>query len=599
MQSVNDVHYQFASFFKSETLKPYAYLVSKKLDEGHICLHLKDIPKEIKKPPFIDIDKELDPRTELAGEKLVSKSDGAKQPFVLHNDRLYLQRYFNYESIILDRIHAFIASEAKEFLNRSNQLNKHKDLIQKLFGLQNNLAATSDKNTDWQLTAALSGVLNNFTIITGGPGTGKTTTVAKILALLYTINPQLKVALAAPTGKAAARMAESLKNAKLPIDEQVTALFQSLEPSTIHRLLKAIPESPHFRQSKENPLKYDVIIIDESSMIDVALFAKLLDAIGDDTRLIMLGDKNQLASVEAGSLFGDLCQAQKVLNQFSIQRAEIINSINPDKSRQIQASQITLSDHPLFEHIIELQHSHRFTGNEGIGRFSKAVIGNKGVVIKEFLKPDTDEQVIIDETYSKEIFEQFISGYEEFIREKDVIAALHKLNSLRVLCAVREGEQGVYSVNQRIENYLHRKGLIAKTGECYINRPIIVTRNYYNLELFNGDIGLLRYDAKGVLRAWFEDKEGKAKPVLPGYISQAETVFAMTIHKSQGSEFNQVLVMLPNTPDIPILTSELLYTAVTRAKKKAIIQGTEAIILKAAEARVQRGSGIIERFIHN
>ncbi|OQP49289.1 exodeoxyribonuclease V subunit alpha [Niastella yeongjuensis] len=599
MQSVNDIHYQFASFFKSETLKPYAYLVSKKLDEGHICLHLKDVPKEIKQLPFFDIEKEPDPRTELTAEKLVTKRDGGKQPFVLHNDRLYLQRYFNYESIILDRIHAFIASEAEEYLNRTNQLNKHKDLIQKLFAPQNNLAASSDQNMDWQFAAALSGVLNNFTIITGGPGTGKTTTVAKILALLYAINPQLKVALAAPTGKAAARMAESLKNAKLPIDKNVSALFQSLEPSTIHRLLKAIPESPHFRQNKDNPLNYDVVIIDESSMIDVALFAKLLDAIGHGTRLIMLGDKDQLASVEAGSLFGDLCQAQKALNQFSAQRAEIINSFNPDKNRQIQAGKIAISDHPLFEHIVELQHSHRFSGSEGIGRFSKAVIGDKRAVIKEFLAPDADEQVIIDETYSKEVFEGFISGYEEFIHETDVIAALHKLNNLRVLCAVREGEQGVYSINQRIESYLHRKRLIAKTGEWYVNRPIIVTRNYYDLELFNGDIGILRYDAKGVLRAWFEDKEGKPKHVLPGYIAQTETVFAMTIHKSQGSEFNQVLVMLPNAPDIPILTSELLYTAVTRAKKKAVIQGTEDVILKAAGTRVQRGSGIIERFLHN
>ena len=591
MQTLNDVHQQFASFFKSETLQPYAYLVSKKLSEGHICLQLDELDTEKENlPAYYKWNGVVD----LLKEKLVTSAEGIKQPFVLHNKKLYLQRYFNYETMILNRIMEFIAAEKILKAERTDLLNKHQSFIKGLF---NSAGPEGKMIANWPLAAVITGILNNFTIITGGPGTGKTTTVAKILAILFMMDPGLKVALAAPTGKAAARMAESLKKANLQVDAGITEKFQSMQPSTIHRLLKYIPDSPYFKHNRQNPLDYDVLIIDESSMIDVALFAKLLDAIGPKTRLILLGDKDQLASVEAGSLFGDLCQAQKSLNIFTESRAGLINSFCELSSAQITQNSIAeKANHPLFQHIIELQYSHRFKSEEGIGKFSGAIIQNDEEVIQSFLIPGADLQVQVDMEYSQKLFEDFVKGYEEYIREKDIKTALLKLNGLKILCAIRDGEQGLYALNRKVEKYLSERKLISLTNEFYEHRPILVSSNNYVLGLFNGDVGIIRKDEKGVLKAWFEDSEGTIIPFIPGLLSSVETVYAMTIHKSQGSEFDRVMLVLPDVENISLLTRELVYTGLTRAKSRILLQGREAIILQAANVRVQRASGIAQRF---
>lgn len=598
MQTLHNVHQQFAEFFKSETLKPFAFLVSKKLSEGHICINIDDTAVELEEMPFFDSKLVSNNIARLKEEPLVTLKDGAKQPFVLHNNRLYLQRYFNYETAILTRIKAFIESEKGQVEKKTQELTGHAQFITSLFKISGSSASSVPiENIDWQLVAAVSGVLNNFTIITGGPGTGKTTTVAKILTILYTINPDLKVALAAPTGKAAVRMSESLKGSALDAAADIKEKFQNIAPATIHRLLKYIPDSPYFKHNKENPLNYDVVIVDESSMIDVALFAKLLDAIGPETKLILLGDKDQLASVEAGSLFGDLCKSQSGSTILSLGRAALINSFISDTQRQIHADYISKGNsHLLSEHIIELKRSHRFTSDKGIGKFSKAIIKNDIEALQEYLQNNQDEQVTIDTKYDNELFEQFVDGYAAYIKEPDIKKALQKLNELRVLCAVREGEHGLYSLNTAIENYLRKKKLIDKRSEYYENRPIIVTRNYYSLDLFNGDVGIIRPDENGLPKAWFEDSNKELKSVFPGYIAESETVFAMTIHKSQGSEYDKVLVVLPDNLNVQILTRELLYTGVTRAKSKVILQGSEAVILHTAEGLVERASGIMERF---
>lgn len=591
MHTTNDVHQQFAEYFGVPALKPYAYLLSRKLSEGHICLHLDRLPEQgAELPAFCE--HMMPGRSPLATMPLVGRNGNEAQPFILHGDRLYLQRYFRYETAILQRIRRFLDTEQQLLAERTAQLEQHADFVRSLF----NTPAPTDgaDKADWQLAAAVSGVLNNFTIITGGPGTGKTTTVARILAILYTISPNLKVALAAPTGKAAARMAESLRNTKL---EGLSARFQALSPSTIHRLLKSKRDSPYFEHNRDNPLHYDVVIVDEGSMIDVALFAKLLDAIGPRTRIILLGDKDQLASVEAGSLFGDLCQAQPMLNLFSKERLKLINSLVSAAEKRLPAGKVPRVQHPLFEHLVELRRSHRFSGQQGIGQFSKAIISNDAAVISHFLQ--NDEQVIIDQTYDQSLFNEFIAGYEAFIKEKDISTALAKMNELRVLCAVREGEDGVQQVNRVIEKYLHDKKLIRANGGFYENRPVILTRNYYEHGLFNGDTGIIRADEKGKLMAWFEDSSGQLKAVLPGYLTAAETVFAMTIHKSQGSEFDRVWVILPRAADIPILTRELLYTAVTRAKTKVYVQATADILLQTAQRFVERASGIASRFVED
>ena len=590
MQTLNDVHQQFASFFKSETLRPYAWLVSKKLSEGHICVSLEDIEESADELPLA-YKSSLSSIDSLQDETMVSTNEMEKQPFILYNNRLYLQRYFNYESMILKRIEQFIESEKLTAADRAAKVESHRGIIKQLFSVN------ESGQTDWQMAAALSCILNNFCVITGGPGTGKTTTVSKILAVLFNMNIELKVALAAPTGKAAMRMAESLKAASADLSDDLRECFVSLKPSTIHRLLKNISESPYFKHNHGNPLEYDVVIVDEASMIDVALFAKLLDAVGPDTRLILLGDKDQLASVEAGSLFGDLCQSQGSLNLFSNERAALINSFTERSERQITPIHITEpSGHPLFEHIIELQHSHRFKSDEGIGKFSRAIISDDVASIEGFIAGDPDGQVVIDPDYSQKEFEDFIQGYIAYIQEPDTRKALTKFQDLRILCAIREGEKGLYAINRKVEKYLADKGKITLKGDFYEHRPIMINSNNYSLGLFNGDIGIIRPDGNGVLKAWFETAEGELKAILPGLIGQAETVYAMTIHKSQGSEFNKVLIVLPDAENISILTRELLYTGVTRAKQKVVVQGKESGILQAAERRVKRASGLSERF---
>jgi len=593
MNFTNDVNQQFAEFFTDERIKPYAYLLSKRLQEGNICIDANDLSTLESEIPYTKI---VPASTLPSLTKFVSTDNENILPFVLHKERLYLQRYFSYESTILHSIGRLIENESNLRTDRVSSLKKIELFIHGLKATATNAGIPFDQQIDWQMVAAIQSVLHNFSIITGGPGTGKTTTVAKVLSILFTINPEITVALAAPTGKAAMRMAESLKNSTLLVDPSIKESFKKLTPNTIHRLLKPIPDSIHFKHNVGNPLPYDVLIIDEASMIDVALFAKLLDAVSSNTRLILLGDKNQLASVEAGSLFGDLCKAIDHSNQLSPSAAEFVNQFIPDLDRKIPFDYIGQVNHPLAEHVIELNRSHRFSSMGGIGKLSHAVINNDENVLKDFIADKGDPSIVFDLASDEFIFENFIDGYKEYILEKDISKALEKFNKLRVLCAVREGVDGLYSINKMIEHYLSKHNLIKSKGDFYENRPIIITRNYKELKLFNGDIGIIRKDANGNLRAYFEDSEKNIRAIMPVYISDAETVFAMTIHKSQGSEYNKVMVVLPKKSSGHLLTRELLYTAVTRAKESVIIRTTADILLETSQATVSRTSGINNRF---
>ncbi|MDG5800808.1 exodeoxyribonuclease V subunit alpha [Marinilabiliaceae bacterium ANBcel2] len=593
MQIIQNVHAQFASFFKDHEIQPFVHLLSKKLSEGHICVDPEAVFKDehIQTELLPDGDKT---NTILEANLLVSTAEGPKRPFVWHRNRLYFQRYFYYESGILGRIGAFLENEKNQFTSLKTELLNHKKQVRKLF-VEEQLNAESPQ-FNWQMCAALMALVNSFTIISGGPGTGKTTTVAKILALLFEIQPDAKVALAAPTGKAAYRMAESLKNAANQTEQTVSDKFSHLEPKTIHRLLKARGKSTHFGHNTDNPLNYDLVIVDEASMIDVSLFYKLMDAIPNGARLILLGDKDQLASVEAGSVLGDLCQTQKTLNLLSEEKANFINSFLEDSEEKFPDDlKSKLEENPLSGNIIQLKHSHRFSGEKGIGLLSNAIINNQTETLKRFLDKDQDDAISIDKNYESDKFESFANGYKEFIQEPDIAEALKKLNNLRVLCAIREGEQGVYSANKKIENYLHHRGLINTQNEFYENRPVMVLQNNPALGLFNGDTGIVRKNKNEVSRVWFEDAIGQLKSFIPGHIGAVETVFATTIHKSQGSEFNKVLVLLPDMPELPILTRELVYTAVTRARNFVLLQTSAETLLAAAQRGVERVSGLTHR----
>lgn len=573
-----DVHQQFAEFFHGVQLAPYAYLVSKKLSEGHICLDLSTVDVQTASLP-VSYQSLARANPDLSAEHLVG-SPGAWRPFIQDRERLYLQRYFQYETMILEGIRRLITAEAAYRMGRLEAIGRQKEMILELFGSE-----LSSTGTNWQLAAVLLGTVNNLTLITGGPGTGKTTTLSRLLRVLYMVQPDLKVALAAPTGKAAMRMAESLQLAVRGGQDAFSEKIRSLKPMTLHRLLKVVPGSPQFRHNAANPLPDDVIVVDEASMVDAALLAKLLDAVSQQSRLILLGDKHQLASVEAGSILGDLCQDPRRINVTDRATAAALRPLAefPEAS----------TPHPLSGHIIELKKSFRFTKDSEIGRLSRHILAGDAEAIL------TEGGARIDTDYKPAIVADFLVGYEAYIREPDIGEAYRLFNTLRVLCAVWEGPQGVYQLNSLVEDYLKRKGLIQpQTGTFYEHRPVMIGQNYYEAGLFNGDTGIIRRDDKGNLKGWFADSERPAtmRAVSLQYVTEAETVYAMTIHKSQGSEFDRVLVVLPEHDRGAFLTRELLYTAVTRGKKEVILQGAGAIIREIVSRTVRRVSGINERF---
>lgn len=596
MHTLSDIHLQFAEAFNEPQIKPLAYLLSKKLQEGNICVTTEDfteIPESLVKGNYQPDETKI--------PRLLSTDPLANVPFIKQDDRFYFQRYFRYERNILAKLSSMMEDSARKKAARMEELENHKDIFAALaadYKIEANM--TEAERVDWQLIAAIQAHLNDFFIITGGPGTGKTTTLAKLLRILLTINPSAKIAMAAPTGKASMRMAESLRNStqRFPklFTDSIRTTIQELPCSTIHKLLEYKRESIYFKRGKDNRLEEDVIIIDEASMIDVPMFSKLLDALKPGARLILLGDKDQLASVEAGSLLGDLCNAIAPMNQFESLQANWINAFIPDKGRVISPSFSTDATHPFNKHITELKLSHRFRAQGKLGALSQAIILGDIDAISATMQ-ESSPNLIFDTEYSDAVLHQFAADFATYIQEPTVEKALKALNEIRVLTTIRQGEKGLYALNKTIELSLESKQLIKPNKLFYENRPIIITRNNYDLDLFNGDIGIVRKDSTGQLRVWFEGKNGEIRSILPAYISDCETVFAMTIHKSQGSEFSKVMVVLPEGTKNPLLTRELLYTGITRTKEKGtlIIRGSEETIFYAAKNAVKRISGLGEQ----
>ena len=577
---VADVHKQFADFFPEEKLRGYFYLLSKRLSEGNICVPFEDFNSTEIPEEYVLFSK----ASELSKQSLVTDADG-RQPIILHQDKVYLHRYFRYETIIVEKIKSFIANE--------NSVVDHAEKLMQLKSYINELFDTKDTEPNWQFAAAISAILNQFSIITGGPGTGKTTTIAKTLAILFKINPAIKIALAAPTGKAANRMAESLKFAANKFSNEIQLQFETLVPSTIHRLLGVKRNSVHFIKNADDQLAYDVIIVDETSMMDAALLAKFFEAVAPDAKLIFLGDKNQLSAVEAGSIFGDLCEALPRLNVFNQDRNECLNTLSENKTKLFnELPTREEQQYPLFGHIVSLTKSYRFKDGEGIGALSKAILNNDVPAIKHFLTAK-DSQVEIMLAENDAALEKFVLKYAAYINEPDISKALSLLNNQKILCATKMGKRGVHDMNRQVENILQKNQMIKVTGAFYHNMPVMISENNYQLELYNGDVGLVR-EEKGELRVWFENSKGLIS-FIPAYISSANKNFAMTIHKSQGSEYKEVWISLPENDEDGHYTRELLYTAITRAKEKVFIHGSEEMILTMASRKLKRSSGVVER----
>ncbi len=464
--------------------------------------------------------------------------------------------------------------------------------------MQRLFPAPASNGIDWQKVAALTATLNKFCLISGGPGTGKTFTVAKILALLLEQagKGRLEILLAAPTGKAAARLSESIRTAKktLNFSKDIVDAIPS-ESYTIHRLLKTIPGSPYFFYNSENRLPADVVVVDEASMIDLALMSKLLEAIPATARVILIGDKDQLASVEAGSVLGDICDRNRV-HGFSERFCKRLEKITGEEFN------IGI-EHDNFKNglqdcIVVLKKSFRFTDDSAIGKLSRSV--NCGDVEKVLDVLQTSPmQVSWIETQGrkdliKTLAKKLIQGYSEYLKTADPHIALERFNRFKILCAVNIGPLGVKAVNRLAEQILSREGLIQPEQDWYLGRPVLITRNDYSLGLFNGDMGLTlpAPDSNNKdLHVYFPGSSGQLRRFLPHRLAEHETVFAMTVHKSQGSEFDDVLLILPEK-DYPVLTRELIYTAITRARRNISIWGTEEVVRAAVSRKIERTSGL-------
>jgi exodeoxyribonuclease V alpha subunit len=575
----------------SPEVKLAAALVSHYRRLGNICVDLDEYGR---KPPPVEIAAELGFASWAGSSSLLKglrKSPvvgrpGEFKPLVLDEEgRLYLHRYWKYESQLAKSI-ARLAKGAAPAVDKE-ELKK---------GLARLFPQTSRADIDWQLVAAFAAMRRRLCIISGGPGTGKTRTVVVLLALLLEQHPAMRIALAAPTGKAAARLQEAVKNAKaaLPCTQAVKDRLPA-EASTIHRLLGSIPDSAFFRHDADNPLPFDAVVVDEASMVDLALMAKLVAAIPQSARLILLGDKDQLASVEAGAVLADLCNGGEP-HSFSDQFIEEFEALT---SQRLPAGLAAGSASELADCIVELRKNYRFGEQSGIYRLSRAVNeGNSEQALEVLRESSASTEVSwkllpAPAALKVALKPHVLAGYKNYLLAANPSEALNAFGRFRILCALRNGPYGVQSLNRLVEETLAEAGLIEANASFYAGRAVMVVRNDYNLKLFNGDIGVVRLNETKELCACFAGPEQALRDFMPLRLPEHETAYAMTVHKSQGSEFERVLLILPNQ-DSPVLTRELIYTGLTRASDRVNLWCDPAIFSAGVRRRVSRRSGLRE-----
>jgi len=469
-------------------------------------------------------------------------------PLVIEQNRLYLHRYWDYENRL--------AMQIKAMVQFTHPVEKLDETLDRYF--------TASDETDDQREAAKMAARQSFCIITGGPGTGKTFTVVKILALLQELAEQpLHIALAAPTGKAAMRLQESIgfSKAKLPCSDAVKNRIPETV-TTLHRLLGAMPPSPYFRHHVDKPLVYDLVVVDEASMVDLALMSKLLDALKPGARLILLGDKDQLASVESGAVLADLAMAETLQNN-----------------------------------VYTLKKSHRFGG--AIKELAEAVNHQQDQLAWQILCDSQDASV---QCLEEDLIDYVAAQQADYLQSIKAGAGFEQIyqafSRFQVLCSNRQGKNSVADINYRVEQKLAEQQRIDLSGLWYPGRPVMVTQNNPALHLYNGDIGICMQDivdSTGKLMVFFQRADGSVKKYLPARVPHCETVFAMTIHKSQGSEFEEVLIVLPEAIN-PVLTKELLYTAITRAKKTIKLVAGEAVFIATVRQKIERITGLVDKF---
>ncbi|MCU8074209.1 exodeoxyribonuclease V subunit alpha [Shewanella sp. SM29] len=672
-------------------------LLSQQLSSQHSCLvlaHIVPLNPMAEQNSHCKITLSLEALTETLQTFDAVGQAGSNKPLIFDNGRLYLQRYHQFETSVaasLIRLSGSVSRQLSEEANHQEQpqIAKLRSLLDQLFpanvsathALTTNVLTNSEDTApiDWQKVATATALGKKLSVITGGPGTGKTTTVTKLLLLLQ-MESQQEIRLVAPTGKAAARLSESIKASKARLAKELSAHANVIdevrnrnsqdfltalgripeEASTLHRLLGVIPNSPHFRHHQGNPLRLDLLIVDEASMVDLPMMYKLLSALPEHASLILLGDQDQLASVEAGAVLADICAGLKIpvdpnnLAQNNIASSNStshkIASNSPalwqmrySKEQAERLSALTgfeltpyISNAPkLGDSLCMLMHSHRFKGDAGIGLLASAVnradlqgilqVWQQGPAELSWL----EHSMIVSQTQAKVsepannvglnlLLEQACQQYGAYLGALNSHASnndasnsdvgtrpstadiIERFNQYRILCAMRSGDYGVEGINQYVTQALANAKLIKPLQEFYLGRPIIIQSNDYNLGLFNGDIGLILQDEDKPerLMAHFIKADGSLLKVLPARLPSHETCYAMTVHKSQGSEFSRVALVLPPSPSLAqwqLLTKELVYTAITRAKVHFTCLGTQHVFERASSQATQRASGLADR----
>ncbi|KVV40393.1 exodeoxyribonuclease V subunit alpha [Burkholderia ubonensis] len=665
-----------------------AFAASRATAGGHVCVSLGALAQRYDEPL-------ADVRAALAASGVAAfgaLERGEERPLIVdRHDRLYLARYFAYERRLAEALVAQAGAVAADDAPAPDAL---RERLARYFG-----PATGE--TDWQRVAAIVALTGRVTIVSGGPGTGKTTTVVGVLACLLDAHPGLRIALAAPTGKAAQRMQEALHARAGDLPPELAARLPNTS-YTLHRLLGG-GGAAGFRHHRDNPLPYDLIVVDEASMIDVALAAHLLDALAPGARLVLLGDKDQLAAVEAGAVFAELsarpsfsaAACARIAQALGIDEAAFVASLptpadaQPDAAaaavaigrtpvapppagpRQaslfddelpaavatadeaagdaddapawIEADELAWLDAaalppldagaaqrvaamipvaredveaaeattpaPLADCVVWLERNYRFGLDSPIGRLSLAIRrGDVQEALDALPASDAaaasfheDAGDTLAATTVERLARRF-SAYLDALRDAlaaaapDPLPLFDALNRFRILCATRGGARGAEHVNALVAAHVRRAAHVplAVGAHWFTGRPIMVTRNDYALGLFNGDIGIALPDAQGVLRVWFKRADGIARAVSPAALPPHETAFALTVHKSQGSEFDEAALVLPATFG-RVLTRELVYTAVTRARTRVQVIGGRRMLAQAIAARTQRDSGLSAR----
>lgn len=564
-----------------------AALLSWQHSQGHVCIDLSYYA-----------DKVLFKRDDFDGLKTPALHDWlyalqqhpwvAAQfpaPLILDNQQLYLGKYWQFETRLADTILTRLSipndTLCKETLGAD---------LQRLF-------PRTSEEVDWQAIAAATAVLNRFVVISGGPGTGKTATVIRILALLLAQNSHIKIELVAPTGKAAARLAESIQKGKVNPFYTLSESEKQLIPATaktIHRLLRYSPQG--FYYNKHKRIAVDVLIVDEASMVDLPLMTRLLEAVPAQTQIILLGDKDQLASVEAGSVLSDISayQQEHVYSESFIAELAALGVV---QTTQMHAATVELP--PIARCIALLHKSYRFDDHSGIGQAAKWVNARQGkkalyAVLLAEQYPDVTWQEHMDTGLDQRVIEWAIQHYRTYLDCDNVATALQHFEKFRILTALRQSAFGVEAINQHIISRLMQLSYIQASEEFH-GKPIMITHNDYELDLFNGDIGLLWTEPSNThLYAYFPSHTGEVRKLSIRQLPEHETAFAMTIHKSQGSEFEHLLLILPDEMQ-QVLTKELIYTGISRAKQRLMVAGNQSTFIQACSKTVQRQSGLAKK----